>query len=124
MVQSICMVHRYILVVKVCISQLSCGISEEERPLLVGPARYSESRASLARPTTRLDKNVCTRKEIYFIFICITLVILMSISNTLTHLITLLLYSGHQFMYGLAVSAIQCKVVLFVTSIPRKWNAL
>ena len=34
--------------------------------------------------------------QIYFLCICTTLVILMSIFNALTHLITLILYSGHQ----------------------------
>ena len=53
------------------------------------------------------------REEIYFLCICITLVILMSILNVLTHLIKLLFYSGYQCMHctGLAVRAIQCKVV-------------
>ena len=39
------------------------------------------------------------REEIYFLCICTKFLILMSILNALTHLITMLLYSSHQFMH-------------------------
>ena len=49
-----------------------------------------------------------------YIFLCIfnTLVILISILNALKHLITLLLYSGHQFMYCTVLLCIQYIVEL------------
>jgi hypothetical protein len=61
-----------------------------------------------------VNKNGCARIEIYFLCICITSVVLMKVLNAFTHLITFLLYARHQRMHvGLAVLAIQCKVVLF-----------
>ena len=66
------------------------------------------------RQNLLVNKNGCARIEIYFLCICITSVILMKDLNAFTHLITFLLYAGHQIMHvGLAVRAIQCKVVLF-----------
>ena len=59
------------------------------------------------------NKDVCAREQTDLLCVCTTLVILTSVLNALTHLITLLLYSGHQ-THGLAVRATQCKVVLFV----------
>ena len=54
-----------------------------------------------------LNKNGFARKEIYFLCICSTFVILMLILNDLTH--TLI-----HALHGLAVREIQRKVVLFV----------
>ena len=82
----------------------------EASPLFVGPPRNSESIPSSVR---RLDdKNGSAHKEIYLVCICTTLANLLSILNALTHLITLLLYSGHQFMYNMVVMSVQYNVKL------------
>ena len=55
------------------------------RPLLVESSRALESAESSERlPYDSTKKNGCTRKEMYFLCICTTLVILMLISNALT----------------------------------------
>ena len=75
------------------------------RLLLVVVSRRFESTASSVRPNMLL----CARKEIYFHCICITLVILM---YAFTHLTTLLLYAGHQFMHCTVMLCVQCSVKL------------
>jgi hypothetical protein len=82
------------------ISQLSCGISRRHTPFL--SSSFENLRVDREQ-WWRFQQNGCAREEIYFLCICTTLVILMSILNAC--IATLLLYSG------LAVLAIQCKVV-------------
>ena len=56
---------------------------------------------------------VVNKVEMYFLSLCSTLVSLMSMHNALTHLITLLfiIWSPMYVLHGLAVRAIQCKVL-------------
>ena len=61
---------------KVSISQLSCGISRKNAPFWSVPLRNLRVYRIL-RLTVRLNnKNVCARKEMYFLCICTTLVLL------------------------------------------------
>ena len=82
------------------ISQLSCGISWRN-------ASYTEfSEADLYL----CNKKWLSQEEIFF-SICITF-ILMSKWNALTHLITLLLYSDHQFMHCTVLLCVHCNAKL------------
>ena len=92
------------------ISQLSFMRFTEARPLFVSPTRNSERRPRFSEANKY--KNGCARKEINFLCICNTLVILMSIFNALTHLITLLLHSGHQFMHCTVLLCVQYNVTM------------
>ena len=90
------------------------------RALLTNQRRESQTyptKENMANRTTG-NKDVCAREQTDLLCVCTTLVILTSVLNALTHLITLLLYSGHQ-THGLAVRATQCKVVLFVFELKR-----
>ena len=90
------------------ISQLSSGISRR-RAAFLSSSRNSESRPRVDRDA--LNKNGCAREEIYFLSICTTLVILMLILNALN---ADYIANSFRALHGLAVRAIQCKVVLFV----------
>ena len=59
-----------------------------------------------------INNNGCARKEIHFLCICITLVILISILMAFTHLITMLLYTGHQFMHCTVLLCVRYNVKL------------
>ena len=64
------------------------------------------------RPTVRLDNKMAVPVKTFIFFVCVTLVILMLTLNALTHLITLLLYSGHQCMHCMVLLCVQYKVKL------------
>ena len=92
------------------IYQLSCAISRRHAPFFsssLGILRVDES------SDDALNKNGCACEEIYFLCICTMLVILTSILSALTHLVTLLLYSGHQFMHCTVLLCMQYNVKLF-----------
>ena len=78
------------------------------RPLFVFIFRKSESRPRAFCS----QQNGCAREEIFSFCICTTFVILMSILNALTQLITLLLYSGHQFKHCMVLLCVQYNVKL------------
>ena len=48
----------------------------------------------------------------FFFCICTTLAVLMSILNRFTHLITLLMYSGHKFIFCMVLLCMQYNVKL------------
>ena len=87
-------------------------------PLLVVSTRAPKSLTSPPRWTLRLEKQRwLPRNELYFLCICITLVVLISLSRAITDLIfyiLLLLQSGHQFIHSccLAVRTIQCNIFI------------
>ena len=89
----------------VCLVYEKCYMNKVALPCLAFTSRDSERRPSAVM-------TLSTKMAAYFLCICNTLVILMLILNDLTHLITLLLYSGHQFMYCTVLLCMQFNVML------------